>query len=114
MLYQTARRVVIFIVGFTVLGIGIALIVLPGPAFIVIPAGLAILGTEFLWARLLLRRVKAGARTVMDRVKGGRSPQTSAGRAMAVPPPIPASNGAPEGSDGRDSKPRSSTARTQT
>lgn len=37
---------------------GIALIVLPGPAFIVIPAGLAILATEFLWAKRLLKRVK--------------------------------------------------------
>lgn len=37
---------------------GVALIVLPGPAFIVIPAGLAILATEFLWARRLLKQVK--------------------------------------------------------
>lgn len=114
MLYQTARRIVIFIVGFTVLGIGIALIVLPGPAFIVIPAGLAILGTEFLWARRLLRRVKSGARTMMDRVKGGRAPQTSAGRATGTPPAIPASYGAAGENDGGDSQSRSSTAYPRT
>jgi tellurite resistance protein TerC len=39
--------------------IGIALIVLPGPAFIVIPIGLAILATEFAWARRALARAKA-------------------------------------------------------
>ena len=48
----------IAIVGFTVLFIGIAMIVLPGPAFIVIPAGIGILATEFVWARSLLKEVK--------------------------------------------------------
>jgi tellurite resistance protein TerC len=44
------RRVAIAVIGGTVLLFGIALIVLPGPAFLVIPAGLAILATEFAWA----------------------------------------------------------------
>ena len=38
--------------------IGLALIVLPGPAFIVIPLGLAILAVEFAWARRLLEKAK--------------------------------------------------------
>jgi uncharacterized protein (TIGR02611 family) len=54
-----ARRIVVGIVGFTVLLFGIALIVLPGPAFIVIPLGLAILATEFVWARSLLQKARA-------------------------------------------------------
>lgn len=53
-----ARRAIVAVVGFTVLLIGIALIVLPGPAFVVIPVGLAILAAEFAWARRLLRRVR--------------------------------------------------------
>jgi tellurite resistance protein TerC len=57
-----ARRVVVSIVGGTVVGVGVALVVLPGPAFLVIPAGLAILGTEFLWARRLLTRAKNSIR----------------------------------------------------
>ena len=44
--YRSARRVSIAIVGGTVVLIGIALIVLPGPATVVIPAGLAILSLE--------------------------------------------------------------------
>ena len=52
-------RLVILVVGCTVVGIGVAMIVLPGPAVVVIPAGLAILASEFLWARRLLDRVKA-------------------------------------------------------
>jgi len=38
--------------------IGIALIVLPGPAFIVIPIGLSILATEFLWAKRWLQKLR--------------------------------------------------------
>lgn len=45
------KRLIIAVVGFTVLAIGLAMIVLPGPAFIVIPPSLAILATEFIWAR---------------------------------------------------------------
>lgn len=53
------KKIVVGIVGFTVLLIGIALLVLPGPAFLVIPAGLAILATEFLWARRWLKKIKS-------------------------------------------------------
>jgi hypothetical protein len=53
------KRVMIFVVGGTVLAIGIAMILLPGPAFIVIPAGLAILAIEFAWARRWLRSARA-------------------------------------------------------
>jgi tellurite resistance protein TerC len=56
--FKQIKRIIIGITGITVLLIGIALIVLPGPAFIVIPAGLAILATEFVWARTLLDKVK--------------------------------------------------------
>ena len=56
--YRNARRVVVGVVGGTVLLIGIALVVLPGPAFVVIPIGLAILSLEFAWARSWLQRVR--------------------------------------------------------
>jgi len=49
---------IIAVFGGTVLLIGIMLIFLPGPAFIVIPAGLALLGTEFAWARRWLNKIK--------------------------------------------------------
>ncbi len=64
--YRQARRIIIIVIGFTVLALGIALIVLPGPAIVVIPIGLAILATEFLWARKLLKRVKEGAVNMGD------------------------------------------------
>jgi uncharacterized protein (TIGR02611 family) len=43
-------------VGFTVLLAGLAMFVLPGPAFLVIPIGLAILALEFTWAETMLER----------------------------------------------------------
>jgi tellurite resistance protein TerC len=45
----------------TVVLIGVAMIVLPGPAIVVIPAGLAILATEFAWARRWLRIIRKSA-----------------------------------------------------
>lgn len=53
-----ARKVIVAVIGATVVAVGFAMIVLPGPAFIVIPTGLAILATEFVWARRLLRKAK--------------------------------------------------------
>lgn len=63
---RVARKVVVAVIGATVLAVGIALIVLPGPAVVVIPLGLAILATEFLWARRLLRRVRQGATSLFS------------------------------------------------
>jgi uncharacterized protein (TIGR02611 family) len=56
--YQWARRCVIAVIGVTVVLIGVAMIVLPGPAFVVIPAGLAILGLEFAFARRWLQQLR--------------------------------------------------------
>jgi tellurite resistance protein TerC len=56
---KLVRRVIVSVVGATVLLIGIALLVLPGPAFLVIPVGLAILATEYAWARLWLGKVRS-------------------------------------------------------
>jgi tellurite resistance protein TerC len=61
-LLRRARRVVVAVIGGTLLLVGIAMLVLPGPALIVIPAALALLATEFMWARRLLRRVKDSVR----------------------------------------------------
>jgi hypothetical protein len=46
------------------------MIVTPGPAILVIPAGLAVLATEFVWARRLLRRFKTTAWDVAAKITG--------------------------------------------
>jgi tellurite resistance protein TerC len=63
---KIARRVIVSVVGATVLLIGVALLVLPGPAFIVIPIGLAILATEYAWARRWLKKVRGIANNVVS------------------------------------------------
>jgi tellurite resistance protein TerC len=60
------RRIIVAVIGGTILLIGIALIVLPGPAFVVIPLGLVILASEFAWARSLLRR----GRELIGKIRG--------------------------------------------
>ena len=67
--FKQARRLVRVVVGFTLLLIGVALIVLPGPAIVVIPLGLLVLAGEFVWARRLLKRFNEG---VNSGVKGLR------------------------------------------
>jgi uncharacterized protein (TIGR02611 family) len=61
------RKTIIGVIGGTVLLLGIVLIVLPGPAFIVIPVGLAILATEFAWARRAIERGRAMVAKVRGR-----------------------------------------------
>ena len=55
---RRARRLIVAVVGSAIVLMGLAMVVLPGPAFIVIPLGLGILAIEFEWARQLLRKVK--------------------------------------------------------
>jgi uncharacterized protein (TIGR02611 family) len=62
--YLFIRRVVVFVLGMSIVAVGIVMVVTPGPAIVVIPAGLAVLATEFLWARRLLQKLK-------DRVTAG-------------------------------------------
>jgi tellurite resistance protein TerC len=57
--YRQARRLVIILIGGSLLLIGVALIFLPGPAVVVIPAGLAVLSLEFAWARRFLLKIRS-------------------------------------------------------
>lgn len=57
-LYRTIRRLIVFILGMSVLLVGVIMLIAPGPAFIVIPLGLAILATEFVWAKRILHQLK--------------------------------------------------------
>ncbi len=58
--YRQGRRIAIFLIGSTVMLIGVVMLVTPGPAFVVIPLGLAILTIEFAWARRWMARLRAG------------------------------------------------------
>ena len=71
--YKIAKRIAIAVVGSTVLLIGVVMIVIPGPALIVIPLGLAILGLEFAWARLWLAKVRKKISATSQQMRGERA-----------------------------------------
>ncbi len=71
--YKAARRIVVGVVGATVLLLGIVMIVTPGPALVVIPIGLAILSIEFTWARSWLRRLRESISTRNNNDLGRRA-----------------------------------------
>lgn len=77
MIWRQAKRVAIAVIGGTVVLFGIVLIFTPGPAFVVIPIGLAILATEFVWARWLLRKVQEKGSQAVDKVRGKASKPTA-------------------------------------
>jgi tellurite resistance protein TerC len=70
--YRTARKIVVAVVGGSIVALGVALLVLPGPAFLVIPVGLAILSLEFAWARRWLRKVRESGGELLDSARGRR------------------------------------------
>jgi uncharacterized protein (TIGR02611 family) len=67
------------IAGFTLLLAGLAMLVLPGPAFVVIPIALAILSLEFAWAGRLLEKALEQAEKAKE-----SAAQTSGAQRIAV------------------------------
>jgi uncharacterized protein (TIGR02611 family) len=62
------RRVAVAVVGGALTLAGIALLVLPGPGFVLVAAGLALLATQFTWAARPLAYAKDRAQVGMDEV----------------------------------------------
>ena len=71
--YEGARKAVVAVVGTTVVLLGTSMIVLPGPAVLVIALGLGILAIEFAWARRWLRQVKERSTAALRQVRGTRA-----------------------------------------
>jgi len=70
-------RALYLVAGCTVLMLGLVLTVFPGPAFVVIPIGLAMLALEFAWAESLLS-------TALERADQAQAKASSAGRGTKV------------------------------
>jgi len=62
-------KIVVGIVGTAVALVGVVMLVTPGPAFVLIPLGLAILATEFEWAHRWLEKAKDKARAAKERAE---------------------------------------------
>jgi uncharacterized protein (TIGR02611 family) len=78
MLLKTARKLVVGIIGGTVLLVGVVMLVTPGPGLVLIPAGLAILATEFVVAARVLKKMRRHARAIAKKAgivsRGGLRP----------------------------------------
>jgi uncharacterized protein (TIGR02611 family) len=57
-LHPRLRRPLVFVIGMTLLVVGVVMLLLPGPGVLVIFIALALLATEFTWARVLLQRAR--------------------------------------------------------
>jgi hypothetical protein len=64
----SAKRIATFIMGATVILVGVALLFLPGPGIAIIVGGLAILATEFIWAKRWLRRLQRDAVNMSSKI----------------------------------------------
>jgi uncharacterized protein (TIGR02611 family) len=62
------KRIVVGVLGAVLTLAGVALLVLPGPGFVLVAAGLAILATQFEWARRPLDSAKDRAKQGLDEV----------------------------------------------
>jgi uncharacterized protein (TIGR02611 family) len=93
---RNAKRVGVTIAGFLLILAGVVMLITPGPGWAAIFAGLAVLGTEYVWARRALEAAKDRARRAARRVsrRGGRQlrhqdPVHEVRPALADPPPGP-------------------------
>jgi hypothetical protein len=80
--FKQAKRVITVLFGFTLLFFGAVMLVTPGPGLPTIIVGLAVLGTEFLWARRLCKRFKDGANNIKNSVfnnKKNNNPSAGSG-----------------------------------
>ena len=63
---RLVKRFAVTILGVALLAVGLAMMVLPGPGILGIVAGLAVLATEYVWARTLLVRARKQAEAVQE------------------------------------------------
>jgi uncharacterized protein (TIGR02611 family) len=80
-------RALFMLAGLAVTAAGVAMLVLPGPALVVIPIGLAMLALEFAWAEralaLAIRRAEEAQRTARE-ASPVQKALTGAAAALAV------------------------------
>lgn len=84
--WKIARRLIIFVIGMTVVLIGAIFLITPGPGIASILLGLAILATEFVWAQQLLHQVKTRTRAAANSLgwSGGAAPPSPSNSAQAA------------------------------
>ena len=70
---RSGKRIAVTTVGFLLVAVGLVLLVVPGPGLLLIAAGLAVLATEYTWARSALEQTKRRAGQMTDRWRRHRA-----------------------------------------
>lgn len=81
---RSGKRIAVTIGGFGLVILGLILIPLPGPGWVIVFAGLALLATEFVWAERLLHFAKRRVADATDKVMGNKEQRTWAALVSAV------------------------------
>ena len=68
---RNAKRITVTVVGFMLILLGLAMLVLPGPGLLVIIAGLAVLATQYAWAERALDEAKRRAKSAAAKARRG-------------------------------------------
>src|SRR5262245_3511736 len=87
---EQVRRIFRIVAGFTLLAVGVVMLVTPGPGWVAIFFGLGLLAAEFVWARRLMERIKREGNRIKDTVLGKADPPK-----QGEPPRPPAQGAAP-------------------
>ena len=74
---RQAKRAIKIVFGFTLLALGAVMLITPGPGWVTIFAGLAVLAAEYVWARRLLDHLKGHATRLRDTLRPAGSPEKS-------------------------------------
>ena len=86
---RSGKRVAVAIGGFGTVIVGLILVPLPGPGWLIVFGGLALLATEFMWAERLLRYAKDRVSAATSAVFKGSETAVPAGKpAASVPKPL--------------------------
>jgi Flp pilus assembly protein TadB len=85
--FRQVKRMLVLLIGGTVLLVGVVMLVVPGPGLLVIPVGLGILAVEFAWARRLLRRFKEKGLDVRNSFSARRTGDVSGDELNKKDPP---------------------------
>lgn len=73
--WKQAKKIVVLVVGVTMILLGVAMLVFPGPGWLTIFGGLAVLATEFAWAKWMLRIAKDRVAELVEAAKRQISPR---------------------------------------
>jgi anti-sigma factor RsiW len=76
-MWRYVRRTLVVLLGIVLVIVGLVMLVTPGPAIVVIPVGLAMLGVRFDWLHPHLRRLRVQVRRVVRRVRAPRGTETT-------------------------------------